>query len=132
MIRWAVVWATSLTIVLAGAVSFTRLALATRTEVELPRLRVGVAWPGASAELMEMYVSSPIEAAIQSVRGVRKTHSDSQEGTASLQVDLEPNADIQIARLSILERLELLLRPAPGRPTRWELERAARVLDLTL
>jgi uncharacterized membrane protein len=28
--------------------------------------------------------------------------------------------------------VELLLRPAPGRPTRWELERATRVLDLTL
>jgi Domain of unknown function (DUF1931) len=33
---------------------------------------------------------------------------------------------------SPVERLELLLRPGPGRPTRWELERAARVLDLTL
>jgi hypothetical protein len=30
------------------------------------------------------------------------------------------------------ERLERLLRPTPGRPTRWEVERAERVLDLTL
>jgi hypothetical protein len=30
------------------------------------------------------------------------------------------------------ERLERLLRRSPGRPTHWEVERAARVLDLTL
>jgi hypothetical protein len=39
---------------------------------------------------------------------------------------LEPSS------MSHAERLERLLRPAPGRPTRWEIERAARVLDLTL
>ena len=30
------------------------------------------------------------------------------------------------------ERMERLLRAAPNAPTRWELERAARVLNLTL
>jgi multidrug efflux pump subunit AcrB len=125
MIRWAasrpaVVWATSVTILLAGAVSFTKLALATRTEVELPRLNVNASWPGASAELVEMYIGSPIEAAIQSVRGVRRTQSTSNEGGVSLTVHLEPTADVQIARLSILERLELLRPEFPtgvSRPT---------------
>ena len=125
MIRWAtsrpaVVWAASLTILLGGVVAFTRLALATRTTVELPRLQISVSWPGAAAELVEMYVASPIEAAIQSIRGVKKTRSDSNEGSASLTVELLPNADVQIARLSILERLELLrpeFPPGVSRPT---------------
>jgi hypothetical protein len=34
--------------------------------------------------------------------------------------------------VSTVERLDRLLRPAPNQPTRWELERAARVLDMTL
>ena len=76
MIRWAVsrpavIWAVAVAICLGGAVSFTRLALATRTTVELPRLQVTASWQGASAELVEMYLSSPIEAAAQGVRGVR-------------------------------------------------------------
>ena len=113
MIRWAVyrpavVWATCAAIVLAGGVAFTRLALATRTAVELPRLRVSASWPGASAELVEMYVTAPIEAAVQGVRGVRRTSSESREGSASLTAELERDADVQIARLAILERLELL------------------------
>jgi len=113
MIRWAVtrpavVWAISVALVLGGAVSFTRLALATRTTVELPRLQISSGWPGASAELVEMYISSPIEAAAQGVRGVRRTSSDSRDGVARLTIELDPKADVQMARLALLERLELL------------------------
>ncbi len=113
MIRWAVsrpaiVWATTVTVLLGGAVSFTKLALATSTTVELPRLRISSGWPGASSELVEMYISSPIEAAAQGVRGVRKTSSESRDGVASLTVELDAKADVQLTRLAILERLELL------------------------
>jgi HAE1 family hydrophobic/amphiphilic exporter-1 len=113
VIKWAVgrpavVWAVTVAICLGGAVSFTRLALATRTTVELPRLQVTSSWQGASAELMEMYISSPIEAAAQGVRGVRRTNSESRDGTARLTIELDPDADVQLTRLAILERLELL------------------------
>jgi multidrug efflux pump subunit AcrB len=125
MIHWAtrrpaVILATSVAILLAGGVSFSRLALATRTSIELPRLNVSASWPGASAELMETYLTSPIEAVIQGVRGVRRTSSQSRDETALLTVELEPNADVQLARLGILERLELLrpeFPPGAGAPT---------------
>ena len=113
MIRWAVsrpavVWAITCVIFLGGAVSFSKLALATATEVELPRLQINASWPGASPDLVEMYLASPIEAAAQAVRGVRKTSSESRDGTASLTIELQPDADVQLTRLAILERLELL------------------------
>jgi multidrug efflux pump subunit AcrB len=125
MIKWAVsrpavVWATSIVILLGGIVSFTRLALATRTTVELPRLMISSQWNGASAELVEMYVASPIESAIQGVRGVRKTRSTSTEGSAQITAELDPKTDVQVARLSILERLEILVPEFPrgvSRPT---------------
>lgn len=113
MIHWAtrrpaVVLASAVAVLLAGGVSFTRLALATRTSIELPRLTVAAGWPGASAELVETYITSPIEAAVQGVRGVRRTSSQSRDEQASLTVELEPKTDVQLARLGILERLELL------------------------
>src|SRR5688500_17705909 len=125
MIHWAtrrpaVILAASVAILLAGGVSFTRLALATRTSVELPRLNVNATWPGASAELVETYITSPIESAIQGVRGVRRTSSQSRDETASLTVELEAKADVQLTRLGILERLELLrpeLPPGAGAPS---------------
>jgi hydrophobic/amphiphilic exporter-1 (mainly G- bacteria), HAE1 family len=118
VIRWAVsrpavVWAVAVGVVLGGGVSFTRLALATRTTVELPRLQVTAGWPGASAELVEMYISSPIESAAQGVRGVRRTSSTSRDGTSQLTIELDPKADVQLTRLAILERLELLRADFP-------------------
>jgi hydrophobic/amphiphilic exporter-1 (mainly G- bacteria), HAE1 family len=111
--RPAVILAAALALVLAGGVAFTRLPLATRTTVELPRLRVSAEWPGAAAELVETYLTAPIEAAIQVVRGVRKTSSESREGESVLTIELEPNADVRMARLGILERLELLRPELP-------------------
>ena len=113
MIRWAaerpaVVLATCGSLLLAGGVALARLPVATKPYVELPRLTVSMNWPGASAELVETYLGSPIEAAVQSVRGVRKVGSQSGEGSLQLDLQLEPETNVQIARLSILERLELL------------------------
>ena len=118
MIHWAVsrpavVWAATFALILSGAMAFTRLALATKTTVELPRLQVTASWLGASAELMEMHITSPVEAAVQGVRGVRRTSSESRDGSARLTVELDPTADVQLARLSILERLELLRKDFP-------------------
>ncbi|MBK8006894.1 MAG: efflux RND transporter permease subunit [Gemmatimonadetes bacterium] len=118
MIAWsarrpAVIWAASVAVLLAGAVALLRLPLATRPTVELPRLRVSMDWPGASAELVETWLGSPIEEAIQSVRGVERVESESGEGYVSLDVELEPGTSVQLARLGILERLELLRTEFP-------------------
>ncbi len=119
MIRWAatrpsVVWAFAAGLLISGGVAFTKLPLATKTTVELPRLSVGARWGGASPELVEMYLTSPIESAIQGVRGVRRTESSSREGSASITVELDPNTDVAIARLAILERMETLRNELPS------------------
>jgi hydrophobic/amphiphilic exporter-1 (mainly G- bacteria), HAE1 family len=118
MIAWAsrrpaVVWASAIALLLAGALALTRLPIATKPYVELPRLTVSMSWPGASAELVETYLGSPIEAAIQSVRGIHKIGSESGEGYLTLDIELEPGSDVRLARLGVLERLELLRADFP-------------------
>jgi multidrug efflux pump subunit AcrB len=119
MIAWAVsrpavVWAASAGILLAGGIAFTKLPLATRTTVELPRLSITARWYGASAELLETWLTSPIEAAVQGLRGVRKTSSTSSDRNGvRITVDLEPGFDVQLVRLAIHERLELLRKDFP-------------------
>ncbi len=123
MIAWsvrrpAVIWAACATIVVSGVVAFSRLALATKTTVEFPQLSVNASWGGAAPELLEMYVTSPLEAAIQGVRDVRKVNSTSRDGNASLRVELEKDANVQLTRLAILERLALLQKELPANVTR--------------
>jgi multidrug efflux pump subunit AcrB len=108
-----VVWALCVALLLAGAMAFVRLPLATRTTVELPRLSVSAFWPGAAPEVIEAYLTAPIEAAVQGVRGVKRISSVSSDGMAVLTVDLEERADMQMTRLAILERLDLLRKEFP-------------------
>jgi HAE1 family hydrophobic/amphiphilic exporter-1 len=112
--RPAVVWALAAGIVVSGGVAFTKLPLATKTTVEFPRLVVAATWSTASPELIETYLTSPIERAVQGVRGVRKTSSTSTQGLGQVIVDLDPKADVTMARLAIVERMATL---APDFPT---------------
>lgn len=111
--RPAVVWAASVAVLLAGAIAFVRLPLATRSTVELPRLNIYAFWPGSAPEAVEAYLSAPIEGAVQGVRGVKSVSSRSSDESSSLVVDLEPDADVALTRLAILERLELLRGDVP-------------------
>lgn len=125
MIRWAadrpaVTWALAVGILIAGAVSFTRLPLATKTRVDTPRISVGAMWAGASPELVETFITSPVEAAIQGVRGVRKISSTSSEGSSRITIELDVGVDAGFARLAILERMEAL-RPELPRQARQSL-----------
>ncbi|HET7041485.1 MAG TPA: efflux RND transporter permease subunit, partial [Gemmatimonadales bacterium] len=120
MISWfahrpAVAWAIAATLLLSGSVAFVRLPMATRPEVEIPRLQISTSWPGASPELLETYVTSPLEEAVQGVRGVDKVSSESRgDGSSQLTADLEPGTDITLTRLAILERIELLRKDFPA------------------
>lgn len=111
--RPSVMWALAVALLLAGGLSFTRLPLATRTTVELPRLAVSAYWPGASPEVIETYLTAPIERAVQGVRGVKRVNSTSMDDLAMLEVQFEPRTDVQLARLAMLERLELLRAELP-------------------
>lgn len=113
MPRPAAVWAVAIAISIAGAMAATRLPLAARTTVEVPRLMVNATWNGASAEVVEMYVTAPLESAIHGVRGVRRTDSESRDNSMSITVELGEGTDIPIARLGILERIERLRAELP-------------------
>ena len=121
MIAWAtrrpaVLWALAAGIVISGGVAFGKLPLATRGTVEFPKLQISASMPGGSPELVETYLTSPIEGVVQGVRGVRGTSSVSSEGSSSVTVTLDPKADVTLARLAILERIETLKSEMPVRP----------------
>jgi multidrug efflux pump subunit AcrB len=82
-------------------------------DVELPRLEVSVAWPGASPEQVEAMVSSPVEATAQHVRRVRSVGSTSYADRSVVAVEFEPGTDMRFARLDLAERLSALAPELP-------------------
>jgi multidrug efflux pump subunit AcrB len=99
--------AAAVTLLLAGLVAFPA-SHSTRTTIELPRSRSPPR--GRASASSRMYVSSPVEAAISRCVGYAR-HARSSGGWVAHH--RRARADVQIARLSILERIELLRKDFP-------------------
>lgn len=78
-------------------------------DTTLPRLVVTATWPGASPETTEARLTSPLESAIQQVRGVARITSESFEvnglGQARIVVEFTRGTEMDFARLELSERL---------------------------
>ncbi|HEU0298390.1 MAG TPA: efflux RND transporter permease subunit, partial [Longimicrobium sp.] len=96
-----------------GVASWLNVPVELLPETELPRLRITAQWPGASPEVMEAFLTSPIEAAVQQVRGVERVASTSEEGRGTLEVEFGRGVDMDFARLELSEQLAALDESLP-------------------
>ena len=106
-----------LAVALMGASAWRNIPIELLPETRLPRLNVEARWRGASPETVEAFLTSPIEAAVQRVKGVEKVISVSQEfqgtGTSSIEVHFSRDTDMDFARLDLSERLSALEEELP-------------------
>ncbi|HYR07611.1 MAG TPA: efflux RND transporter permease subunit [Longimicrobium sp.] len=93
---------------LLGVASWLNVPVELLPETELPRLRITAQWPGASPEVTEAFLTSPIEAAVQQVRGVEQVTSTSEEERGTVEVQFGREVDMDFARLELSEQLAAL------------------------
>lgn len=77
-------------------------------DTSLPRLTITGTWPGASPETVEAFLTSPLEATIQLIKGVEKVTSTSRENLATINVEFARDTDMDFARLDLSERIATL------------------------
>ncbi len=106
-----------LAVALLGVAAWRNIPLERLPETELPRLTVGATWPGASPETIEAFLTSPIEGAVQQVRGVERISSVSSEqsgrGRAEVEVEFARGTDMNFARLDLSERMAAVEEELP-------------------
>ena len=85
----------SIAIILAGAVAYKLLPVASLPEVEYPVISVGAALPGADPETMASAVATPLERQFAKIAGINEMTSSSSTGTTSItmQFDLSRSVD---------------------------------------
>lgn len=97
---------------LLGVAAWRNIPIELLPDTELPQLTVEAFWRGASPEATEAFLTAPLEAAIQQVRGVDKISSISEEqqgqGVARITVEFERDVDMDFVRLELSERLAVL------------------------
>ncbi len=100
-------------VIVVGIVSVLNLPIELSPNVEYPRLSVSVAWPGVSPEAVEAHLTSPIEAELSTIQGVKKISSTSSEGSAQISLEFHPSVDIEFARVEINEKLSSVKNTLP-------------------
>ncbi|MEX2526486.1 MAG: efflux RND transporter permease subunit [Gemmatimonadota bacterium] len=95
-------------VALLGVQAWGNLPVELLPDTQLPRLQVDAGWPGASPEVVEAFLTSPVEAEVQQLRGVERITSVSEEGQARIEVEFIRDTDMNFVRLELSERLSTL------------------------
>ena len=96
----------SLVIILAGAIAIPTLPIAQFPQLAPPTVQVGAFYQGASAEVVESAVTTPIEQAINGVEGMQyMTSTSSSTGASTVTVTFDVDRNIDVAAVDVQNRV---------------------------
>lgn len=99
-------WVIALFIMVLGGVAVNQLPIAQYPTVAPPSIVVNVAYPGASAQVLEDSVISVIEREMNGAQGMIYMESTSQaNGTGSITISFETGTDPDLAQVDVQNRL---------------------------
>ncbi len=100
-------WVIALFILLAGALSITRLPIAQYPTIAPPSVVVTANYPGASAKTLDDSVTSLIEQEINGADGLQYMESQSEaSGQTQITVTFQPGTDADLAAVDVQNRLK--------------------------
>jgi HAE1 family hydrophobic/amphiphilic exporter-1 len=111
-----------LCIALLGIAAWRNLPIELLPDTDLPRLQVTASLSGASPEVTEAFLTAPIEAEIQQIRGIETLTSESYEqggaGQTTITAMFALGTDMDFARLDLSERMAALEEKLPANASR--------------
>src|ERR687891_1525231 len=104
----------AIVIVVAGAVAIPFLPIAQYPEITPPQVVVQATYPGASAEVVEQTVTTPIEQQVNGVENMIYMSSRSgSDGTMTLTVTFEVGTELDIAAVNVQNRIAIAQAKLP-------------------
>ncbi len=100
-------------VVAMGIFSYFNLSVELSPRIEFPKLTVYTYWHGVSPEVVEAYVTSPIESELAKLKGLKNIKSASSLGTSSVTMEFYPETDMNFTRIEIAEKLSALIEKLP-------------------
>src|SRR6266536_948304 len=101
-------------LVLMGAVSFTRMKVDRFPNISFPAVFVSIAYTGAAPSDMEELVTKPVENALSGLPGIDTISSTSSEGNASVNVRFVEGTDTNQAALDVDRKISSIRRRLPA------------------
>src|SRR5471030_2670050 len=95
----------SLVIILAGAIAIPTLPIAQFPQLAPPTVTVSAFYQGASAEVVESAVTTPIEQAVNGVEGMTyMTSTSASTGTSTVTITFDVDRNIDVAAVDVQNR----------------------------
>ncbi|HEY1992547.1 MAG TPA: efflux RND transporter permease subunit, partial [Gammaproteobacteria bacterium] len=109
----------SLVILLLGLKSIDALELRQFPKLENSQITVSTAYPGASADVIQGFITQPIQQAVASAEGIDYITSSSQQSASTVTINLKLNYDPHKALVDIMsdvDQVKSVLPPAAQAP----------------
>ncbi|MGH7976723.1 MAG: efflux RND transporter permease subunit, partial [Limisphaerales bacterium] len=108
-------WVISILILVAGALSLTKLPVAEYPSIAPPSVAITATYPGASAETLQNTVTAVIEQQLNGLDGLLYLSSVSQSsGQATITLNFVPGTDPDIAQVQVQNKLQLAMPNLPA------------------
>jgi multidrug efflux pump len=95
----------SLLIILLGVISFQRLAVREYPKIDPPTVSVRTVYKGATAQVIESVITTPIEDALSGIEGIKTIKSKSREEVSEITVTFVPDRDVDAAANDVRDRV---------------------------
>ncbi len=103
----------SLVIVLLGLRAYGSLSLREYPEITYPVIKITTPYPGANADLIQGFITRPLERAIASAEGLDYVEARSADGVSRISAHLRPGYDIDAAFVDITAKVAQQRRELP-------------------
>jgi multidrug efflux pump len=103
----------SLGIVLFGVISFKFLGVREYPAIDPPIISVRTNYTGANAQVVESQITEPLEKALNGIPGVRIISSSSSQGSSSITVEFNLDADLEAAANDVRDKVSGAVRSLP-------------------
>ncbi len=100
-------------IVVAGAGAYVSLPLESFPEIKIPLILVTTAYSGVSPEDIETIITRPIETELKGITGVKEIRSSSSEGMSVIEVEFNPEVDLDTALQKVRDEVDIAKTEIP-------------------
>ncbi len=104
----------SLLILLIGLVAGTKLQIRQYPELSSTTITITTAYPGASAEIIQGFITTPIQQAVASTEGIDTMVSNSQQDVSTITLNLVLNANPDRAVADVLSKINQVKGTLPA------------------
>ncbi len=103
----------SIVILILGGIGFTYLGVRDYPSVDPPIVTVSTSFPGANSDVIETQITEPLEAAINSVQGIRSISSASSDGSSRITVEFKLEVEMETAVNDVRDKVSGAMRQLP-------------------